>query len=171
MCEVVLAATASGQDDFYNDETIYFPVSDLASTIVDYDGATKKAKLAVRASGLTGFNRELLSTTTLAANTKYLMSARHLAKVMLTDHAGAHAGAHTDGTSTYTLSYQDYSGPMQAHQRAQPFFCEQAVGADAPFIDMPFTRTFAFRSTPLICSTATLTVAAQGQLQIGRAHV
>ena len=42
---------------------------------------------------------------------------------------------------------------------------EQAVGKDAPFLEMPFTRTFAFRSMPLVCSAATLTVAAEGQLR------
>jgi len=165
LCEVTLASSASAEDDFYNDETIHFPALDLASTIVDYTGANQKAKLAVRASGLTGYNRELLSSTTVAQNTKYVMSARHLAKVLLKDHADDHTGAHTDSTSTYTLSYQDFSGALQAHQRGQPFFCEQAVGDKAAFIDMPFARTFAFRSTPLICSTATLTVAAQGRLR------
>ena len=165
LCKVTLATSASDQDDFYLDDTIYFPALDLAATIVDYTGASRVAKVAVRSSGLTGYNRELLSTTAVANNAKYVLSARHLAKVTLTDHDGAHASAHTDSTSTYTLSYQDYTGPMQAHLRGQPFFCEQAVGPDAPYINMPFTRTFAFRSTPLICSSATLTVAAQGRLR------
>jgi hypothetical protein len=37
------------------------------------------------------------------------------------------------------------------------------VGKNAPFLTMPFTRTFGFSSMPLICSPATLTVAAEGQ--------
>ena len=78
---------------------------------------------------------------------------------------GTHADADTDGTSKYTIAYRDYSASLQAHARSQPFFCEQAVGKDAPFLEMPFTRTFAFRSMPLVCSAATLTVAAEGQLR------
>jgi len=52
--------------------------------VVDYTGATKKAKVAVRASGNTGYNRELPSAQAIVVNTLYLLSARHLAKVDLT---------------------------------------------------------------------------------------
>ena len=181
-CFVTLAGSASGENDYYLDETIYFPELDLASTIVKYEGASKKAYVAVRGSGATGYNRELLASSSVAANKLYLLSTRHIAKVRLETSSGDTATADTlgttngkaaaqttdappDGTSTYTLAYRDYSSVLQSHGRAQPFFCEQAVGADAAFIPLPFTKTFAFRSTPLICSTATLTVAAQGNVR------
>jgi len=194
-CEVTLASTASDKDDFYNGETIYFPEVDLAATIVDYTGGTKKAKIAARSSGHSGYNREIPADQVVANAAKYVMSARHHAKVSLMTAActsspvtvggtffklgvpaynndlspaellACKTAADTDATSVYSLSYRDYTATMQAHQRGQPFFCEQNVGAEAEFIDMPFVRTFAFRSTPLICSTATLTVAAQGQLR------
>ena len=138
----------------------------MAAQVVDYTGGTKKAKLAVRSSGITGYNRELpADEARVVAGTSYLVSARHLAKVSLTKSDGTHADADTDGTSKYTIAYRDYSASLQAHARSQPFFCEQAVGKDAPFLEMPFTRTFAFRSMPLFCSAATLTVAAEGQLR------
>ena len=131
-------------------------------------GATKTAKVAVRGSANTGYNRELLRTATataVATGQRYVLSAKHLAKVTLTNSAGAFNTTHTDSTSTYTMSYQDYSAPMQAHSRGQPFFCEQAVGDQAEYIVMPFERTFAFRSTPLICTSAVLSVSALGQLR------
>jgi len=178
-CEVGLATSASDKDDFYNGETIYFPLLDVAATIVDYVGATRKAKIAARSSGLSGYNREIPIDKAVPIPNKYVLSARHLAKVRLMTAAcsisptldankdivaACYTDANTSATSQYSLSYRDYTAPLQAHVRGQPFFCEQAVGSEAPYIDMPFVRTFAFRSTPLICSTATLTVAAQGQL-------
>jgi hypothetical protein len=164
VCEVTLASTASTVDDNYNGETIYFPALDLATVIVDYDGAQKKAKVAVRGSGATGYNRELAATSAVGT-TAYVISQRNVALVTLATHDGTVATADTDATSEYVLSYRDYTASLQAHARGQPFFCEQVVGADAPWLAMPFTRTFGFRSAPLICSTATLTVAAQGQVR------
>jgi len=67
------------------------------------------------------------------------------------------------GGSLYTIEYEDFSGPEQAHAQARPFFCEQAVGDNpaGPWLALPFRKSFGFRSTPVIPGVGTLTVAVE----------
>jgi len=158
---VALAATASARDGYYAGQTIYFMAAAAAysARITAYAGATRTATVSVDGTAVEGYDDSLPAATPLAAGTPYVISLSYIATVTLAPTAATAAGA------AYTIRYQDFTAPELAHAQARPFFCDQLVGNNPPaaWIPTPFRKTFAFRSVPVICSAATLTIAAEGQ--------
>jgi len=160
-CTVPLDANAPAQHDIFKDELIFFTNgTDEVGRITAYNGNSKTATVAVAGSAVAGCGRQLNSNVTVGAATSYVVSASYLTRVRLSKD-GSTADALTDGNSSYQIAYRDFSGPEEAHRQARPFFCEQAVGDNppAPFISLPFRRSFGFRSVPVIPSVGTLTIA------------
>jgi hypothetical protein len=98
-------------------------------------------------------------TDTVMRGTPYLVSASHIATIVNGDCKPAPRGA------SYSIFLDDQSARVDAALSARHYFCEQLVGDNPPaaWIQVPFRKTFAFRSVPRIGSPATLTVAAEGR--------
>ena len=91
--------------------------------------------------------------------TPYLVSASHIDTVVNGDRKPAPRG------TSYSIFLDDQSARVDVALSVRHYFCEQLVGDNPPaaWIQMPFRKTFAFRTVPRIGSPVTLTVGDEGR--------
>jgi hypothetical protein len=107
-----------------------------------YSGGSREVVVAVGASPLSVYKRELPYTATVPQDTHYLLSASHVATLGAGDRNATQRGA------AYGVYLDDQSARVDAALAARHFFCDQLVGDDppGPWISLPMRKTFAFRS-------------------------
>ena len=160
-CSITLSSSAPSWDGMLAGETLYLFTGGrgIATKIVEYSGSLRRAFVSVATSETSASGNTIAFSQTIPANTKYLVSASHIATIKDGDRNKTLPG------ESYGIFQDDASDRVHMALGGRHFFCQQLVADDppAPWINVPMRNTFAFRSVPRIASAATLTVAAEGR--------